>query len=87
MVQNENKCQWPFGPPAAATDLRIGWQMTDAPDGFRLCEQIAHIDRMLADAARQRQEVTNQPWTFMLSGMTAGAALFAAGAAVCELFA
>jgi hypothetical protein len=59
--------------------------MTDAPDGLDMRAQIAHIDRMLADAARKRREVTDQPWIFMLSGMTAGAALFAAGAAVFKL--
>jgi hypothetical protein len=58
--------------------------MTDAPDGLDMRAQIAHIDRMLADAARKRREVTDQPW-ILLSGMTAGAALFAAGAAVFKL--
>jgi len=55
--------------------------MTEAPDDLDIREQIAHIDQMLADAARKRQEVTFQPWIFMVSGMTSGAALFAAGAA------
>jgi hypothetical protein len=59
--------------------------MTDAPDGLDLREQIVHIDRMLADAARKRREVTDRPGIFMLSGMAAGAALFAAGAAVFKL--
>lgn len=50
--------------------------MADTVDDFDIREQIAHIDRMLADASRKRQEVTDQPWIFMVSGMTAGAAFF-----------
>ena len=49
-------------------------------------EQIAHIDQMLGDAARKRREVQLAPWALALSGMTAGAALFAAGAAFMKLF-
>lgn len=45
-------------------------------------EQIAHIDQMLADAARKRQEIKYAPALAAFAGMTAGAALFAAGAAV-----
>ncbi len=59
--------------------------MPDGGGDFDIREQIAHIDQMLADASRKRQEVTYQPWSVMTSGMTAGAALFAAGAAVSKL--
>ena len=58
-------------------------------------EKLAHIDQMLADHDRTRlqidmmglererreQEMRFAPWALALSGMTAGAALFAAGAA------
>lgn len=59
--------------------------MSDA-DSLDLREQIAHIDQMLADAARKRQEIRLAPWALALSGMTAGAAVFAAGAAFMKLF-
>ncbi|HEY3916334.1 MAG TPA: hypothetical protein VGL83_01010 [Stellaceae bacterium] len=55
--------------------------MAEAPEHLDIREQLAHIDQMLADAARTHQQITYQPWIFMVSGMTAGAALFAAGAA------
>lgn len=57
--------------------------MSEALD---LREQLARIDQLLADAARKRQEVRLAPWALALSGMTAGAALFAAGAAFSRLF-
>jgi hypothetical protein len=44
-------------------------------------EKLAHIDQMLADHDRKRQEIRMAPWAMMLSGMTAGAAFFAAGVA------
>jgi hypothetical protein len=59
--------------------------MADTVDDFDIREQIARIDQMLADASRKRQDVTDRPWIFMVSGMTAGAALFAAGAAFFKL--
>jgi hypothetical protein len=49
-------------------------------------EKLAHIDQMLADHDRKRQEIKYEPWAIALSGMTAGAALFAAGAAFMKLF-
>jgi hypothetical protein len=56
-------------------------------------EQIAHIDQLLAHTAqllaqhdRTRQEIRFAPWLAALSGMTAGAALFAAGAAFVKVF-
>jgi hypothetical protein len=45
-------------------------------------EKLAHIDQMLADHDRKRQEVKHAPLLVAFAGMTAGAALFAAGAAV-----
>lgn len=55
--------------------------MTDQIADLNVREQIAHIDQMLADVARKRQEITLAPWLLVTGGMTAGAALFAAGAA------
>jgi hypothetical protein len=52
--------------------------MTDAD----LREKLVHIDLMLADHDRKRQEIRLAPWQIAFAGMTAGAALFAAGAAV-----
>lgn len=49
-------------------------------------KKLAHIDQMLADHDRKRQEIRFAPWQMALSGMTAGAALFAAGAAFMKLF-
>ena len=44
-------------------------------------EKLAHIDQMLADHDRKRQEIRFAPWAMLASGLTAGAAIFAAGAA------
>jgi hypothetical protein len=53
-------------------------------------EKIAHIDQMLADIDRKRQEIRYAPWVLILpltvGTLTAGAALFAAGAAFVKLF-
>jgi hypothetical protein len=65
-----------------------------------LREQIVRIDQMLAehdrnraqteqlfaDRDRKRQEIRWAPWQVAFTGMTAGAALFAAGAAAGGLF-
>jgi hypothetical protein len=48
-------------------------------------EKLAHIDQMLADHDRKRQEIRMAPWAMMLSGMTAGAAFFAAGVAFIKI--
>ena len=48
-------------------------------------EQIAHIDQMLADAARKRQERELAPWQLAFTGLGAGAAVFAAGGAFSKL--
>ena len=61
--------------------------MTDyTSDSVDLREKLAHIDQMLADHDRKRQEIRYAPWVLALSGLTAGAAIFAAGAASMKLF-
>jgi hypothetical protein len=74
--------------------------MTDTTEGLDIREKLAHIDQMLADHDRisadtrrihadhdrKRQEIKYAPWAMALSGMTAGAALFASGAAFMKLF-
>jgi len=52
-----------------------------------LREKLAHIDQMLADHDRKRQEIRYAPWQMMLGGMTAGAAFFAAGVAFMRVLA
>jgi hypothetical protein len=47
-------------------------------------EKLAHIDQMLADHDRKRQEIRYAPLV-MMTGMGTGAALFAAGAAFFKL--
>jgi ABC-type Fe3+-siderophore transport system permease subunit len=59
------------------------------PEGeLNIREQIARIDQMLAD--HDRQEMRYAPWVLILpvvvGALTAGAALFAAGAAFMKLF-
>jgi hypothetical protein len=51
------------------------------PPALDLREQIVRIDQMIADIQRKRQEVRYAPILVMISGMTAGAAFFAAGVA------
>jgi hypothetical protein len=48
-------------------------------------EKLAHIDQMLADHDRKRQEIRFAPWQLALTGMATGGALFAAGAAFFKL--
>ena len=48
-------------------------------------EKLAHIDQMLADHDRKRQEIRYAPWQMMITGMAAGAAVFAAGAGFFKL--
>ena len=59
--------------------------MESKMDDIELREKLAHIDQMLADRDRKRQEIKLAPWQLALSGMTTGAALFAAGAAFTKL--
>ena len=49
-------------------------------------EKLAHIDQMLADHDRKRQEIRLAPWQLLIAGMTSGGALFAAGAAFYKIF-
>lgn len=73
--------------------------MTDIT-AIDLREKLARIDQMLADHDknraqinqlnadhdRKRQEIRLAPWQIAFAGMTAGAALFAAGAAAGGIF-
>ena len=56
--------------------------MTDV----NLQEKLAHIGQMLADHDRKRQGIRLAPWVLVLSGVTSGAAVFAADAAFMKLF-
>jgi hypothetical protein len=66
-----------------------------ADEDLNISEQIVRIDKMLseihsADHDRKRQEIRYAPWVLVLpvvvGSLTAGAALFAAGAAFVKLF-
>lgn len=60
--------------------------MTDVTiDQIDIREKLAHIDQMLADHDRKRQEIAPAPWQLVLTSMGTGAALFAAGAAFVKL--
>jgi len=50
-------------------------------------QRAAQIAQAQADADRKRQEMRFAPWQVAFAGMTAGAALFAAGAAAGGVFA
>ena len=52
---------------------------------LNLREKLAHIDQMLADHDRKRQEIGFAPWQLALTGVGTGAAVFAAGAAFFKL--
>jgi hypothetical protein len=61
--------------------------------GVDLRLTLAQIDRelvqhgqVLADADRKRQQICFAPISLIFSGLTAGAAIFAAGAAFMKLF-
>jgi len=51
-----------------------------------LREKLAHIDLMLADHDRKRQEIKLASWQIVLTSVAAGAALFAAAATFAKLF-
>jgi hypothetical protein len=51
----------------------------------QLGEKLAHIDQMLADHGRKRQEIKLARRQLAIIGMGAGAAPFAAGAASIEI--
>lgn len=58
--------------------------MTDTTDitGIDLREKLAHIDQLLADRDRKRQEIKYAPWLAVCTGMTAGAAFLGVGIAI-----
>jgi hypothetical protein len=55
------------------------------PDELDLQRLLADIDSAIADHDRKRQEIRLAPWQLALAGMTAGAALLAAGAAFMKI--
>jgi hypothetical protein len=58
--------------------------MTDI-EAIDVREKLAHIDLMLAEHDRKRQEIRLAPWQLVLMGATAGAAFLAAGGALVKL--
>ena len=58
----------------------------DFRNGLEVRQILADIDRKLADRDRKRQEIRFAPIVLMISGMTAGGALFAVGAAFWKVF-
>lgn len=58
---------------------------TDAAPNLDYREQVARIDRELATHSKLRLETKTELWKVAFAGMTAGAALFAAGAAFMKL--
>jgi hypothetical protein len=48
-------------------------------------EQIARIDKIIADTGKTQQDIKLAPLTVAFAGLGAGAALFAAGAAFAKL--
>jgi hypothetical protein len=50
-----------------------------------LRKKLAHIDQMLADHDRKRQEIRLAPWQLFIAGLGTGAALAIAGAAILGL--
>ncbi len=58
---------------------------TETPQ-LDLREKLAHIDLMLADHDRKRQEIQLAPWVLVLGGVSTGATLFAAAAVFVKLF-
>jgi hypothetical protein len=51
------------------------------PTDLSQIEQALKISQMVADTARKQQEFRFAPWQLAFTGMTAGAAIFAAGVA------
>jgi hypothetical protein len=49
---------------------------------IRIDQMIADIDQKYADRDRKRQEIKLAPWALVLTGLTTGAALMGAGAAL-----
>jgi hypothetical protein len=61
--------------------------MTIDPQDLDVREKLAHIDQMLADRDRKRQEIRLAPWQLILTGMATGIGLLVAAAAVVKLVA
>ena len=57
-----------------------------AEAGLDIREKLAHIDLMLAQHDRVRQEMRYAPFLAVIGGMTSGAALFAAAFAFAKLY-
>jgi hypothetical protein len=57
----------------------------DTHSDLNIREKLAHIDQMLADHDRKRQEIRLAPLVAGLTAAGAGAAFFAAGAAFFKL--
>ena len=51
----------------------------------RIDQMLADIEQKLATAIKIKQETRFAPWTLAITGLGAGAALFAAGAAFAKL--
>jgi len=60
--------------------------MSDATAEMARLEQALKIVQLYADATRKQQEMRFAPWALAFAGMTAGAALFAAGIAFSRVF-
>ena len=61
--------------------------MSDSPSpDFDIRQQIAHIDLMLTDIVRKRQEIQLAPWQVATTGMAAGAGLIVAALGLLKLF-
>jgi len=58
-------------------------ETTEPPLDIR--EQIARIDKLIVEAGKTRQDTRFAPWSLLATGLGAGAALFAAGAAFTKL--
>lgn len=59
---------------------------SDDLSALNLREQLARIDQKLADRDLKLQSARFAPWQLAIGFMTAGAALFAAGAAFTKIF-
>jgi len=60
--------------------------VSDATAEMARLEQAMKIVQLYADATRNQQEVRFAAWTLAFAGMTAGAALFAAGITFSRVF-
>lgn len=73
-------------------DLKLKMAQIDAAlashDMMRVQSETLRIqqDQLRADHDRKRQEIKLAPWVMAFGGMTAGAAMFAAGVAFVKVF-